>query len=78
MRHTLLLTGALCAMTTGLLLTPAQATPISVFPSSPIANQTLIEKAGWAHHCWRWRHICPDRWGWGGWRFRRCLVLHGC
>jgi len=29
MRHTILLTTALCAMTTGLLLTPAQALPVS-------------------------------------------------
>ena len=78
MRHTLLLTGALCAMTTGLLLATAQATPLSGLAESPAANQTLIEKAGWAGHCWRWRHICAHRWGWGTWRFNRCIVRHGC
>ncbi|WP_290986811.1 glycosyl hydrolase family 5 [Hyphomicrobium sp.] len=28
--------------------------------------------------CYRWRHICADRWGWGGPGFRRCLWRHGC
>jgi hypothetical protein len=45
MRHTLLLTTALCAMTTSLLLTTAQATPLSGLASSPNVNQSLIEKA---------------------------------
>ena len=29
-------------------------------------------------YCYRWRHICADRWGWGGPGFRRCLWRHGC
>lgn len=29
-------------------------------------------------YCRKWRHICADRWGWGGWEFRRCLRNHGC
>ena len=28
--------------------------------------------------CYRWRHECADRWGWGGPGFRRCLGRHGC
>jgi hypothetical protein len=24
------------------------------------------------------RHLCADRWGWGGPGFRRCLWRHGC
>ncbi len=40
-------------------------------------NQTLVQKV---HHgyCVRWRRICAVRWGWGTWRWRRCLRLHGC
>jgi len=30
------------------------------------------------NYCWRWRNTCTDRWGWGTWRFRRCLGSHGC
>jgi hypothetical protein len=29
-------------------------------------------------YCYRWRHECADRWGWGGPGFRRCLRGHGC
>ena len=28
--------------------------------------------------CGRARHICADRWGWGGPGFRRCMWRHGC
>lgn len=33
---------------------------------------------GPAPRCRGWRHECASRWGWGGWRFRRCLERHGC
>lgn len=29
-------------------------------------------------YCRAWRHECADRWGWGTWRFQRCLARHGC
>lgn len=28
--------------------------------------------------CRYWRHECAERWDWGSWRFRRCLIRHGC
>jgi hypothetical protein len=28
-------------------------------------------------HCARWHRICRARWGFG-WRFRRCMRIHGC
>lgn len=28
--------------------------------------------------CSAWRNECAARWGWGGWRFQRCLARHGC
>jgi len=28
--------------------------------------------------CYRWRHVCANRWGWGGPGFGRCLWRHGC
>ena len=28
--------------------------------------------------CRHWRHECADRFGWGGFRFQRCLDRHGC
>ena len=29
-------------------------------------------------YCRSWRHECAERWGWGTWRFNRCLARHGC
>jgi len=40
------------------------------------AAQSLILKTG-PRYCWRWNAICRDRWGWG-WRYRRCMRIHGC
>jgi hypothetical protein len=40
-------------------------------------NQSLVQPARYGR-CIEWRHICADRWGWGSWRFRRCLRLHAC
>lgn len=31
-----------------------------------------------AGRCYSWRHICANRWGWGGPGFGRCLWRHGC
>lgn len=41
-------------------------------------NQSLATTVGWGRYCWRWRHICARRWGWGTWRHRRCMINHGC
>lgn len=41
-------------------------------------NQSLATTVDYRRYCWRWRHICADRWGWGGPRFRRCMWRHGC
>jgi hypothetical protein len=64
---------------------PSQAAPISPVHPSQI-TQSIAQPVGyywrrpyWRRgHCVRWRNICANRWGWGGWRFRRCMVRHGC
>ncbi len=28
--------------------------------------------------CRYWRRECADRYGWGGYRYHRCLRRHGC
>lgn len=38
----------------------------------------VTENVGWRSHCAYWRGICADRWGWGTWRYRRCMFRHGC
>jgi hypothetical protein len=64
---------------------PSQAAQISPVHQSQI-NQSIVQPVGYywrrrywrGGHCVRWRNICANRWGWGGWRFRRCMVRHGC
>lgn len=34
-------------------------------------------RARWGH-CSRVRNICANRYGWGGHRFRRCVIGRGC
>jgi hypothetical protein len=65
--------------------TPSQAAQLAPLqPLSLVKSQSLAQPAGyyrWRHHrgyCVRWRHRCAHRWGWGTWRFRRCVVNHGC
>ncbi len=74
MKRTLLSAGFLALALTAGAVTSAQALP-RLDGLKPVS---VMEKAGWRDHCHRWRHICSDRWGWGTWRFRRCMVLHGC
>jgi hypothetical protein len=41
-------------------------------------NQSMATPVQYRSYCWRWRRICASRWGWGGWRFGRCMARHGC
>jgi hypothetical protein len=63
-------------------LSVAAASSIQAAPLVPLngieANQSLATPVDYRRYCFRWRHICADRWGWGGWPFRRCLARHGC
>lgn len=77
MSRTLLIASAVCAMSTAALFTPVQASPVSGLTLSPLSTQSLTDNVGWRRHCWRWNFICRERWGWG-WRYRRCMVRHGC
>lgn len=52
-------------------LAPGATGPAVTFDSS------LVEKVQWGR-CRAWRNECARRWGWGGWRFRRCLARHAC
>ena len=57
----------------------AAANPVALASTlgASSAAGTLVEKAQW-RGCYFWRHECARRWGWGGYRFRRCLRRHGC
>lgn len=43
-----------------------------------ISTASLVEKAQFRGRCRAWRRECGRRWGWGGFRYRRCLARHGC
>lgn len=68
---------ALVALTPS--ISPSSAAPSSasgLMTGKLTAPQSLVEKAGYGY-CWRWNAICRDRWV-AGWRYRRCMVAHGC
>ncbi len=61
----------------------AQAAPANPFVShAPAASSSIVladwDDRGWRRRCHFWRHECAERWPGLGWRFRRCLVIHGC
>jgi hypothetical protein len=76
---TLLLAGALIV---GALIAPlpSQANVIApVKVPQPVAADSLVQQVHrGGPRCWYWRNECAARWGWGTWRFRRCLARHSC
>lgn len=55
-------------------------------PAASAAPFTPIEQTAWGQsqvqkvhysYCRRWNRECRARWG-GGWRYRRCMRIHGC
>jgi hypothetical protein len=63
----------------GALAAPQLSSAASLTPMPRVgANDSgPVETAQW-RGCRYWRHECARRSGWGGWRWRRCLALHGC
>jgi hypothetical protein len=66
-------------------VTPAAAVPAAGSQQSVVTDgSSLVEQVHrrryWRYpgRCFAWRHECADRWGWGTWRFERCLARHGC
>lgn len=86
MRIAPLLAGAVLALGMAITAGSAQAAPPVSSGIYHSQSQRLVDQVyhrRWHHrrhwgYCMRWRNICADRWGWGGWRFRRCLRRHGC
>ncbi len=74
MNKALLAAGFLALAMTAGTIPSAQA-----LPRLDVSKATsMTETVGWRSHCSRWRSICSDRWGWGTWRYRRCMLGHGC
>ena len=60
-----------------LLPTAASATPLpgSISDTPSVTQKIQMWDVG---RCRGWRRECADRHGWGGERFHRCLIRHGC
>lgn len=77
MRLAPLLAASVVAIGLSVVATSSQAAPLTPLKGLE-TNQSLATTVDFRRYCWRWRNICSNRWGWGGWRFRRCMVRHGC
>lgn len=56
----------------------AAAAPVPPFSSAiseAAADNSLVQSA---QSCRAWNRICANRWGWGTWRYRRCMRDHFC
>lgn len=61
----------------------ADATEISPGKMQSLILPEMSQSQSWLNtvqyrRCRYWRRECAFRWGWGGWRYRRCLFRHGC
>lgn len=70
----LLIAGALVYSSLMLNGTAAVAAPMT--PIQPVLNGSQVHQVHYSY-CRRWYRECRYRWG-AGWRFRRCMRLHGC
>jgi hypothetical protein len=57
-----------------LTFTPASA--IEIRPASVPAVSSQVAKV--SERCRRWEYRCRELYPAGGWRYRRCMALHGC
>jgi hypothetical protein len=75
-----MLIAAAAMMATPLMLGGASAAGTAVpqmkAAQSTATNGAIVEKAGY-RRCARWNVRCHRRHGWG-WKYRRCMVRHGC
>lgn len=55
----------------------ANAAPL-VRPEGLATGTGIVEQTQYRPYCGRWRAECARRWGFGGWRYRRCLTIRGC
>jgi hypothetical protein len=56
-------------------------------PASAIEVQAAVSQSAvagdatnvqWSPRCRRWRHYCHNLHPLSRWKFRRCLIVHGC
>lgn len=76
MRRSLLLGACLAALSAPIAMVEATAAPMTKIDG--LSSGSVVEKVQYHNYCRRWRHECASRWGWGTWRYHRCLKFHGC
>jgi hypothetical protein len=67
------------ALTLGALLVPQALTaaPLSPVDGNSVSSGNPVVTVHYGR-CSYWRRECAERWGWGTWRWRRCLGRHDC
>lgn len=76
MQRSLLLAAPIAAMLAFASAGGVAAAPLAAPDRSGVGS--LAETVQYRFYCRRWRHECARRWGFGGWRYRRCLTIRGC
>jgi hypothetical protein len=63
----------------------AASLPAAGTYQSAVSADSMRQEVGYRHwhrphfnRCRIARHVCADRFGWGTWRFHRCLANRGC
>lgn len=78
----LMMSAALGLLAAAGICATAQAAPApsqSPMPWQATAGHMLLQPAYHpASRCGAWRRECAARWGWGTWRFHRCMGRHWC
>jgi hypothetical protein len=77
MKMTLLAATAVAGFAMAAAVSGAQAAPLGLSLKAPAA-QSLAEKVDYRDRCVHQRRECAERWGWRTWRWRRCVIAHGC
>jgi hypothetical protein len=82
MRYKITLAAACLALSTLTLPAASQAAAVAPAQSPMVKDYSAVETVQWRrrgyNRCRAWRYECASRWGWGTWRMRRCMRLHGC
>jgi hypothetical protein len=67
------------ALVLGTLIAPQMSSAASFSPAAGFnaSDSSLVQTVQY-RSCGYWRRECADRWGWGTWRWRRCLARHDC
>jgi hypothetical protein len=75
MKRTLAIAAVIAPL--GLAPVASYAAPLAANGGYSEAVTSSVTPVQWGR-CYYWRRVCADRWPWLGWRFRRCMVIHGC